>query len=137
MRTSRTCGYPLVRSESQSSSGVLIATGAGSTGWLSSLFNMSEGISRFFGGPQVPRLQLKWDDRQLVWAVREPFRSKHSGIELVVGVLEEADELVIGSQMPESGVIFSDGVEADYLEFNSGTIARFSVSQQRARLVVG
>ena len=39
--------------------------------------------------------------------------------------------------MPESGVIFSDGVEADYLEFNSGTIARFSVSQQRARLVVG
>ncbi len=124
-------------SESQSSSGVLIATGAGSTGWLSSLFNMSEGISRFFGGPQVPRLQLKWDDRQLVWAVREPFRSKHSGIELVVGVLEEADELVIGSQMPESGVIFSDGVEADYLEFNSGTIARFSVSQQRARLVVG
>jgi hypothetical protein len=38
--------------------------------------------------------------------------------------------------MPTSGVIFSDGIEADFLEFNSGSIARFTVSKQRARLVV-
>jgi hypothetical protein len=122
--------------ESQSSSGVLISTGAGSTGWLSSLFNMTEGFSRFAGGSPVPRIELQWEDRRLVWAVREPFRSKHSGADLVAGLLDEGDELVIGSQMPLGGVIFSDGVEADYLEFNSGTIARFTTSQQRAHLVV-
>lgn len=125
------------RSESQSSSGVLVATGAGSTGWLSSLFNMTEGFSRFAGGAPGQRLELAWEDHQLVWVVREPFRSKHSGADLVAGLLDEGDELVIGSQMPMGGVIFSDGVEADYLEFNSGTIARFAASRQRARLVVG
>jgi NAD kinase len=125
------------RRESQSSSGVLISTGAGSTGWLSSLFNMTEGFSRFFGGPQIPRLQLAWEDRQLVWAVREPFRSKHSGAELVAGLLDEGAELVVGSQMPTGGVIFSDGMEADFLEFNSGSIARFTTARQPAHLVVG
>jgi NAD kinase len=125
------------RRESQSSSGVLISTGAGSTGWLSSLFNMTEGFSRFAGGPSIPQLQLAWEDRQLVWAVREPFRSKHSQAELVAGLLEEGAELVIGSQMPTGGVIFSDGIEADFLEFNSGAIARFTTSGQRAHLVVG
>lgn len=34
-------------------------------------------------------------------------------------------------------LIFSDGIEADFLPFNSGTIARVKVSQQRANLVVG
>ena len=124
------------RIESQSSSGVLVSTGAGATGWLSSLFNMSEGLSRLFGGGQLSRPALTWEDRRLLWAVREPFLSRHSSIDLVAGDLEADDELVVGSQMPGDGVIFSDGVEADYLEFGSGTIARFSVSRQRARLVM-
>ncbi len=124
------------RSEPQSSSGVLVSTGAGSTGWLSSLFNMTDGFGRAFGASGASRLQLEWQDRRLVWAVREPFRSRHSGADLVAGLLEEGEELVIGSQMPSRGVIFSDGVEDDFLEFGSGTIARFSVSPQRARLVV-
>lgn len=81
-------------------------------------------------------VQLQWDDRRIVWAVREPFRSRHSGAELVAGTLVEGEELIVGSQTPTGGIIFSDGVEADFIEFNSGTIARFSISQQRARLVV-
>ncbi|MCA9189597.1 MAG: hypothetical protein R3E01_00020 [Pirellulaceae bacterium] len=124
------------RSEAQSSSGILISTGAGSTGWLSSLFNMTNGFSQSFGGSEISPVSLKWEDRRLVWAVREPFRSKHSGIDLVAGVLHDSDELIVGSQMPISGVIFSDGVESDFLEFGSGTIARFAVSKQRAHLVV-
>ncbi len=123
--------------EPQSSSGILVSTGAGSTGWLSSLVNMTSGFNQFVGGDPVPRIEMRWEDRRLVWAVREPFRSKHSATNLVAGFLEEEDELVVGSQMPTSGVIFSDGVEADYLEFNSGTIARFTIAEQCARLVVG
>jgi hypothetical protein len=124
------------RMEPQSSSGVLVATGAGSTGWLSSLFNMTDGFCREFGSTSTSRVGLNWEDRRLVWAVREPFRSRHSGADLVVGELQEHEELVIGSQMPTRGVIFSDGVEDDFLEFSSGTIARFTVSSQRAHLVV-
>jgi hypothetical protein len=122
--------------ESQSSSGILVSTGAGSTGWLSSLFNMTAGFCRFAGGREPQRVVLTWEDRRLVWAVREPFRSKHSSADLVAGFLDEKNELVIGSQMPTGGVIFSDGVESDFLEFNSGSIARFTISKQRARLVV-
>jgi Predicted sugar kinase len=47
-----TCGE---QSEIQSSSGVLVSTGAGSTGWVSSVFNMAAGVSRFCGGPPVSR----------------------------------------------------------------------------------
>lgn len=124
-------------SESQSSSGVLVSTGAGSTGWLSSMFNMTRGFCRFAGGAEPQPITLTWEERRLVWAVREPFRSRHSEANLVAGFLGDGQELVIGSQMPTSGVIFSDGIESDFLEFNSGSIARFSVSKQRARLVVG
>jgi len=69
--------------------------------------------------------------------VREPFRSKNSGADLVAGFLDQGDELTVESLMPGGGVIFSDGIESDFIEFNSGTTAAFTVSRQRARLVVG
>jgi hypothetical protein len=115
---------------------MVIATGAGSTGWLSSMFNMVEGFVRLAGAQTPSRVQLSWDDHRLVWAVREPFQSKQSGAELVFGILEAGDQLRVESLMPSGGIVFSDGVQTDYLEFNSGTIATFSASKQRARLVV-
>ncbi|PQO26672.1 NAD+ kinase [Blastopirellula marina] len=123
--------------EAQSSSGVLISTGAGATGWMSSVFNMAAGVSRFVSGNDVPALSIARDERKLMWAVREPFVSRHSSAQNVMGILHEQDELVLGSQMPTQGVIFSDGVEDDFIEFNSGNIATFSVSQQQVKLVVG
>ncbi|MHB1037869.1 MAG: diacylglycerol kinase catalytic domain-containing protein [Pirellulales bacterium] len=125
------------RSEPQSSSGLIVSTGAGSTGWLSSLFNMAEGFARWTGGQVADHARMAWEDRRLVWAVREPFRSKQSGADLVAGFLEQGHELVVESLMPSGGVVFSDGVEADFLEFTSGTIARIGIASQRARLVVG
>ncbi len=125
------------QSESQSSSGLIVSTGAGSTGWLSSLFNMAQGFTRWAGGEAGGQSQLAWEDRRLVWAVREPFRSKQSGADMVAGFLEQGSELIVESLMPNDGIVFSDGVEADFLEFTSGTIARIRVAQQRARLVVG
>jgi hypothetical protein len=79
---------------------------------------------------------LKWGDPSLFWAVREPFRSQRSGISLVAGQLQDGEELVIESRMAAGGVIFSDGIEADFLPFNGGTIARVGIAPQRARLVV-
>src|SRR6476660_9241966 len=50
------------RSETQSSSGLLVATGAGSTGWLSSVCNMVNGVARDAGagGDRGPRLDLRF-----------------------------------------------------------------------------
>lgn len=122
--------------EPQSSSGVLISTGAGSTGWLSSVFNMAAGVASFFGQELTERLQWPWEERRLCWVVREPFASKRSGATLVAGLLNENEELTLESLMPEDGVIFSDGIEADFLPFTSGTIAKVRVAERQARLVV-
>jgi hypothetical protein len=37
--------------------------------------------------------------------------------------------------MPENGVIFSDGIEADFLEFNSGDVATIGLSERVGKLV--
>src|SRR5205085_10757969 len=102
-------------------------------GWLSSVFNMASGVSRLLGGETSERIVLPWEDRRLVWAVREPFVSKSSRAELVAGLLEEGRELVVESLMPEGGVIFSDGIESDYLPLTRGTIARIAASSQKER----
>jgi hypothetical protein len=125
------------QNEAQSSSGIIIATGAGSTGWLSSIFNMVDGFAVWMGHEPLSHVQMNWEDRRLIWAVREPFKSKCTSASLVAGKIDEPEEMIVESLMPTNGVIFSDGVESDFLEFNSGSIARIKVSQQRAHLVVG
>ena len=126
------------RIEPQSSSGMIISTGAGSTGWLSSLLNMYRGLGTWLGSESgsEEQIALAWDDPRLAWVVREPFRSKQSGAELVAGMLAAGESLTIESLMPSRGVIFSDGVEADFLEFNSGSIARIQRAEQQACLVI-
>jgi hypothetical protein len=39
--------------------------------------------------------------------------------------------------MAENGVIFSDGIESDSLQFNSGSIATIQPANQKGVLVVG
>lgn len=123
------------RSETQSSSGVLISTGAGSTGWVSSVFNMAAGISRYCGAKPGTAVRLPWEDPRLLFVVREPFVSRHSQASLVMGMLRPGEELSLQSLMPSGGVIFSDGMEADFLNFNSGSSAKVHAAAQHARLV--
>jgi hypothetical protein len=122
--------------EAQSSSGVLISTGVGSTGWMSSVFNMAAGVTTFAGGQSARPIQLTWEDPRLIFAVREPFISRHSAASIVAGVIEKDQEVVLESLMPSGGVIFSDGIEADYLEFNAGAIGHVTTAPQCALLVV-
>jgi NAD kinase len=121
--------------EEQSSSGVLVSTGAGSTGWLSSVFNMAAGLAAFTGGSAGTPLSLAWEDPRLVFVVREPFASKQSRITLAAGILAPGQALTIESHMPTGGVIFSDGVEADALAFDAGATATIRAAAQRTRLV--
>ncbi|PHR97949.1 MAG: sugar kinase [Leeuwenhoekiella sp.] len=120
------------KQENQSSSGVLVSTGAGSTGWLSSVFNMTRTIS----GKPVEQPQLNRRDNRLVFVVREPFRSKMSQISIGYGTITTSRELKITSQMPANGVIFSDGIESDFIAFNSGSTVTIGLADKKAILVV-
>ncbi len=126
------------RDERHSSSGIIVSTGAGSTGWLSSLFNMANGMLTGFGEfeSRLERLSLPWDSDQLLFVVREPFISKISGADIVCGKISQETPLLLESAMPEGGVIFSDGVAADYLAFNAGAMATIAVAEQKTNLVV-
>ncbi len=126
------------QTERQSSSGVLVSTGAGSTGWLSSTQNMARAVSALLGSKKsskLPTLRLEWSDPRLVFVVREPFLSRASGVKLAAGIVDEGEELCLESHMPENGVIFSDGIEADALAFNSGSVATIRAAQRKARFV--
>ncbi|HEV8147427.1 MAG TPA: hypothetical protein VGP79_13640 [Bryobacteraceae bacterium] len=122
--------------ESQSSSGIIVSTGAGSTGWLSSVFNQTAGMLSLFGKGTLTPAPLSWGDENLIFVVREPFVSRHSTARTVAGTLAKQSPLTIESQMPSAGVVFSDGVEADRLDFNSGAIATIGIAPEKANLVM-
>lgn len=130
------------RSEDQSSSGIIVSTGAGSSGWLSSVLNGAAGVVEPFAGAKAVATvrkgyRLAWDAPELCFSVREPFVSKASSAGIVWGTVPEGTRLEVVSQMPRDGVIFSDGVEADYLAFDSGAVASVTVAEEKARLIAG
>ena len=124
-------------SEPQSSSGVIVATGAGSTGWLSSVFNMARGVTQL-GRRHCWRRSTKCLGRSAfdMGCPRAVRQSVALSANLVAGVLDENKRLQLESMMSDNGIIFSDGIEADGIDFNSGSIATVRVAQQRAHLVV-
>lgn len=126
------------KSEKQSSSGIIISTGLGSTGWLKSILAGVRGIGSVLGKP-IEKSSLKdfgWESDYLYYTVREPFPSKSSEATLVFGKITGKAPMRLISQMPENGVIFSDGIEADFLEFNSGTEAVVTLADKKGYLVI-
>jgi NAD kinase len=123
--------------ESQSSSGIIVSTGLGSTAWLKSIVTGSSQIAANFGANTqgLHYEPLPWDAAYLQFAVREPFPSVATQATLVCGQARRESPLVIRSLMPENGVIFSDGIESDFLEFNSGVTATVSVAERVGLLV--
>jgi NAD kinase len=126
------------RHETQSSSGLIVATGLGSTAWFKSIVTGSLAIAGCFGGHSegASYAPQPWDAAELRFAVREPFPSQSSQTSLVYGQVTRSETLRVRSLMPENGVIFSDGIEADRLEFNSGTEAEIAVAERQGRLIV-
>lgn len=124
--------------EDQSSSGIIISTGLGSTGWLKSIIAGARGIGSYCGVAGEPTVDrdFSWESGYLYYTVREPYPSASTGAELVFGKITETQSLKITSYMPENGVIFSDGMEQDYLEFNSGEVAAIRICKNSGNLVV-
>lgn len=126
------------RREVQSSSGVIVSTGLGSTGWMRSVLTGAMGVASSVRGKRWPWAfeATPWDRRELVFAVREPFPSRSSEATFVYGAVGEGETLVLTSRMAEHGVVFSDGIEADYLDFNAGTRLEVRVADRIGRVVI-
>ncbi|NHI92029.1 MAG: sugar kinase [Candidatus Lokiarchaeota archaeon] len=128
--------------EDQSSSGIIFSTGAGSTAWFRSIITGAYGIThkkKSNIGIQTPgehEYKFPWDANYIYFAVREPFISKTSGANIIFGPIYEGDDITIISNMPESGIIFSDGIWQDYIKFNSGAIAKIGVASKKANLIL-
>ena len=122
------------KTEEQSSSGLIVSTPAGATGWLSSIFNMAYGVASMFEKELKPK-RPKLKEGQLLFAVREPFQSIRTQTGISAGIIQNESKLIIESLMPSNGVIFSDGIEADFLKFNSGSIAVISLANEAANIV--
>jgi NAD kinase len=129
------------REEDQSSSGIIVSTGAGSTGWFRSILTGAAGIVEEFVKEDNVRgvkklFRFDWEAKELCFCVREPFVSRTSKAGIVFGRLKEKQKLVITSRMPQNGVIFSDGIESDCLQFTSGTIAKIGIADRTLNLIV-
>lgn len=123
------------REERQSSSGIIISTGLGSAGWLKSLQAGAAAIATGGGAWQTHEQMTPWDADYLHFTVREPFPSKTSAASLVAGRIGARASLTLVSAMAENGVVFSDGIEADYLEFNAGITVEVGIAEKRGYLV--
>ncbi|MBN8832157.1 MAG: NAD(+)/NADH kinase [Sphingomonadales bacterium] len=94
--------------EEQSSSGIIVATGTGATGWARSIMEATH-LS----------IKIRPDEPALAWFVREPFPSVSTSTGMRSGKLA-GKALQITSHMNDGGVVFADGIEQDFLMFDWG-----------------
>ncbi|MBF9072074.1 NAD(+)/NADH kinase [Streptacidiphilus fuscans] len=111
--------------EHQSSSGLLIGTGTGATGWCLSASRQRG------GGFELPQPT----DSALSWFVREAWPSPTTGADLTAGLLSGGQELTILVESEEL-VVFGDGIEADRLSVGWGQSVTVRTSDRRLRLVL-
>lgn len=112
------------KAEAQSSSGLIVASGTGATGW-----------ARSIAAATHLALSLDNQERAVGYWVREPFPSRTSATNLRAGKIT-ATPLRITSQMNDGGVIFADGIEQDFIPFDWGRCVHISPAPNALRLVV-
>ena len=111
------------RSERQSSSGIIAATGTGATGWAASI-NRQNRVRVELPGPTAA---------ELAWFVREAWESPTTGATLTAGLLGAGSVLTVTGE--REGVVFGDGIEDDRLTVDWGQRVTIGAAEQRLRLV--
>jgi NAD kinase len=111
--------------ERQSSSGIIVTTGTGATGWARSIALASR------VGVKLPAPR----DEALAFFVREAYPSVSTATSLTTGSLDPAHPLEVLSEMNEGGVLFGDGIEDDRIDFSFGLTATVGVAKERLCLV--
>ena len=113
--------------EHQSSSGVVVTTGTGATGWGRSI-SLERQTALRLPDAEEPRL---------AFFVREAWPSPTFGVSVTEGLIGADDRLEIVSELNDGGVVFGDGIESDRVDFRWGVQATVSVARERLRLVDG
>jgi len=109
--------------ERQSSSGLIVSTGTGATGWCRSIWGQSHSALTL----PVP------EEQRLVWFVREAWPSPATGTSLVEGSLERDAALRIVAET-DGLVVFGDGIESDRLIAGWGQGIGVRRAERRLRL---
>lgn len=112
--------------ERQSSSGVIVTTGTGATGWARSIHRACRSAI------ELPHPAAD----TLAFFVREAHPSVDTGADTVEGLIGPDDALEVISEMSYGGVVFGDGIEGDHLEFSWGRTARIDCADERLNLVM-
>ncbi len=112
------------RLERQASSGVIVSTGTGASGWCRSI-----SLER----QSEVRLPDPVEDR-LAWFVREAWPSPATGTELTEGVLDAQTSLYLAVESDQL-VIFGDGIEADFVVASWGQRVQLHEGSVKLRLV--
>ena len=111
--------------EDQSSSGLIVASGTGLTGWARSIAEATH-----------IALDVGVEEAAVGYWVREPFPSVATATRLRAGKLAETTLRVV-SRMNEGGVVFADGIEQDFIAFDWGRRVVFAPAPRALQLVVG
>jgi hypothetical protein len=111
------------REERHSSSGVLVGSGTGATGWCRSVW-LERGSSLHLPAPE---------DETLCWFAREAWPSPATGADLTEGLLSTGEELTIVAE--SDLVLFGDGIESDTLTVSWGQHVVVSTAANRLKIV--
>ena len=112
------------RSERQASSGIIVSTGTGATGWCRSI-SLERHSNLAMPDPVEDRL---------AWFVREAWPSPATGAQLTEGVLDPQGSLYLTVESDQL-VVFGDGIEADFLTASWGQRLRLHEASTKLRLV--
>jgi NAD kinase len=110
----------------QISSGLIVATGTGATGWARSI-SLERHSAQTLPDP---------DERRLTFFVREPFPASGSHTEVTEGSIASGESVTVWSEMEVGGTVFGDGIESDGLPFDWGRKVTIGLSERHLRLVM-
>ena len=112
-----TLRLPDGRTEAQASSGLIVSTGTGATGWCRSAW-LERKSSLVLPAPEEERL---------AWFVREAWPSPTSGTACTEGALSAGQEIEVTAESDRL-VLFGDGVESDAVPLTWGQSARLRLA---------
>lgn len=119
-----TLRVPGGQAEQQASSGLIVGTGTGATGWCGSAW-----LER-----HSPLTLPSPAEQRLAWFVREAWPSPATGTSLTEGSLTAGDVLQVTAESDHL-VLFGDGVESDTVPLTWGQTARVRLAARSLRLL--
>ena len=117
-------GTPTGRRERHSSSGVVVGTGTGATGWCASIAHDRSDPPPLPGPTELA----------LCWFVREAWPSPATGADLTAGRLAAGESIELTAEA-ERLVVFADGVETDHLTMSWGQRVTIATATHHLNLV--